>query len=239
MKTCSLLVAAALSAGLLSGLVAVRPVSAAPTPATPPTLSPMAQARRDVNDAQVELDKAKKALAVARTKVEATVKTTNPQFAAVQAAFDKATADIKAATGPAMEAAHNTAAYKAALASEKSAKDRLAELNADPKSDPNAIAAAAAEITKAVTAKKKIDADAIDNDVKIADAKQRLIDNRKQLEEMKSQVDEAAKTDTDYQAADQAVTAAQDKVTQALAALDAARKAVADSRKTAVSGSKK
>ena len=127
----------------------------------------------------------------------------------------------------AADAAHEAARKKAmakliASPDYKAAKEKLAKADEKvkgltdqgPKADPKALAAAQQERIDASLAVRKLESEALDNDPKVLETKQKVTEAKKASEALDDEVKQALEQDPDYQAAQQELATAEENVKQ-------------------------
>jgi hypothetical protein len=129
--------------------------------------------------------------------------------------------------------AANEAARKKAMAKlvanpdYKVAKEKLAKSDQNlktltdqgPKADPKALATAQQERIDASLAVRRLESEAMDNDPKVLETKQKVTESKKAFEALEDEVKQALEQDADYQAAQQELATAEGNVKQMKLAL--------------------
>ena len=198
--------------------------------------SPVAQASKAVQDAQLAVNKAQADLNKLRNKVKADL-LTKPEWASVNQELAKAQADMKTAQKNAMTTAQNKPEYKALLAQRDEAQKvrQQSQAAATPGSDDAKVSAsdlakADNDYISAGLAMKAMEKQVLADDQAYNDAKARLDAANSKLAQLDAQVDESLKGDQDYTTAQSGVQTAQDALTQAKEQLVQARQQIAQQR---------
>jgi hypothetical protein len=191
------LIATALAAGLpvVPAMAQVSP----PRPAVqPPQLSPQAQARKAVSDAETALLQAK----ADQQKVVDGVQGwfgQKPDFIAAAAKVKQAQADYDGAVKPVKQNVESSQAYQDLVAQKSEAQKTL-----DSANDPNAgvsdaeVSKAADVLVKSRLAMINMEADALSNDAKVAQTKAALKEAKEEMAALQQQVTDALATNPDY-----------------------------------------
>jgi hypothetical protein len=213
------------AAGLMAVALAVGPDVAfgsggAPAPAggggafaprTPRGPTASQTARVQLDNATAQLNAANTALNRVRSRVELSFKTL-PEWQAAQKEYDKAKADLDLATKAVMAKLKVRADYKAASTAWATADGKARKLAEDPKANQVELDALAQERAAQVIVLRNLEKEALDNDLKVLEARQRMADAQAKIASFKGQVDAAAAQDPEYQTAWQQVQAAQQQV---------------------------
>jgi hypothetical protein len=200
------------------------------------TDSPVVQASKAVQDAQLALTKVQADLNKLRNKVKADL-LTKPEWATVNQELTKAQADMKTAQKNAMATAQNKPEYKALVAQRDEAQKvrQQSQAAATPGSDDAKVSAsdlqkADNDYIAAGLSMKAMERQVLADDQAYNDAKARLDAANSKLAQLDAQVDESLKGDADYTTAQASVQTAQDAVTQAKEQLLQARQQIAQQR---------
>jgi len=193
-------------------------------PGTPATQSPIAMASKQVQDAQLQLNEAKKNYDKARAVVEAKFKT-QEDFVKAQKELDAAKADEAAAKAAALAALNARPDYKQLKATKETVELKY-------RTNPTDTELGNQLITYG-TQLRNMETAALAGDQKYAEAKVRNTEAQKQWAALQVQVDEAAKTDQDCVTAVQQYDTANQSLIAAKTGLEQARKADADARAAA------
>lgn len=214
-----------LGAVLSTGVAAALPPAALAQINSSPQQSGLAQARKAVVDARVDLTRSKTALQRARQRVEGGFGKANPGYAAAQRTYEKALTDVKSVTGAALAGLQKKPEYLEALKAKQAAKDKQTALAADSKATEDDRQAAFNDVCAKVQALTDMENTVTQADPRIVDAKQRLADARQALDDFKSQIDAACAADPEYQQAQQAEASDEQRVAQAQSSLQQQEKA--------------
>jgi len=202
----------------------------------PPQQSPVQQAAKALQDAQVVLKKAQADQQKARDKVKTQLKA-KPEWATVTSDLAKAEADLKTAQRSAINAVHSKPEF-VDLQKQKDDANKVREnaQKATPGSDDKVsdadLAAAQDTYIKSTLAMKAMEKKGLADDQAYNDAKARLEGFNAKMAELDAEVDESLKNDTDYQTLVQATATAQQAVDMAKDALAQARIAMAQQRQS-------
>ncbi|MFI5382509.1 MAG: hypothetical protein ACHRHE_24730, partial [Tepidisphaerales bacterium] len=168
--------------------------------AAKPVMEKVAKARADVSKAQ---GVANQAAAKVREGFES-----GAEWQAASAAQKQAQADVDAARKRVIDAVHDSAAYKQAQVTKKTADAELAQLKADNVGTDD-LTQGATKAMNAGAALSKMEAEALAGDAKFIEAKKRLLDANAKLAVLGKQVDELVKADPAWQSARKEVDAAE------------------------------
>ena len=200
----------------------------------------LVEARRAITLAEKEVARIRQDMTKLKARVQAKYETKDE--------WEEAQKNLKAA-----EAAHESARkramakliaqpdYKAAKEKQTKADQQTAALEAQgAKADLKALTAAQQARVDAGVAIRKFETDAMANDAKVGEAKEKLAEAKKAWEALQDELKQALEQDADYQAAQQQLTEAQANVAnmklqlqQQAAADAAARRAAADAERAA------
>ena len=212
---------------LSTGLAAALPQVTYGQLLAPGQQSPMAQSRKEVADARVELTKAKSAVERIRVKVEGNFGKQNPGYAAAQKAYEKALSDVKTMTATALAGLEKKPDYVEALKAKQAAKDKYAAIQVDDKASDDEKQAAFNVVYAQTKVVSDMEATVTQSDPRIVDAKQRLTDARQNLDDFKSKIDAACAADPEYQQALQVQTSDEQRLAQAETSMQQQAKAQA------------
>ena len=202
------LIAAALAAGAVgaAALPAMAQAAGTQRPAVqPPQLSPVAAARKAVNDAATALAQAKRDQDTVVSGVQKWFDQ-KPDFAAAEEKVKKAQADYDATIKPIKQAVESSDAYQELVAKKVEAQKTL-----DESGNPNGgvsdedVSKAADVVVKSRLAMINMEAEALNNDAKVAQAKEALKEAKEELAALQQQVTDALSTNPDYIAAEKLV----------------------------------
>lgn len=199
----------------------------------PKPLSPVAEAAKQVQTAEVGLKAAQATLQRAHDKVRDQY-LTKPEWAGTKTDLTKAQTDTETMKKNALAAVRAKPEYLALIKQREDAQKVQDQANksAVPGSDVEKVsdadlAAAQENYIKAGIQMKDMEKQALANDQAYNDAKARLDAANAKLAQLDAEVDDALKTDQDYQQLVQGVTQAQQQVDQAKQQLAQARQQMA------------
>jgi hypothetical protein len=184
-----------------------------PTP-PPRQESPLATARRAVNEAATELSKANAAYNGAKAKAAQGIQQT-PQWQQLIEAQKQAQSTFAAATQPVLEKVHADPRYQNALAAKQRADAKMAELRTSATPTADELTEAGREQATNSALMKKLEEDALAADPAALQAKTNVEATRQALADLKKQAEETTANDPDVQAAKQAVDEAEKKLEEA------------------------
>jgi septal ring factor EnvC (AmiA/AmiB activator) len=184
-------------------------------PVQQPQQSPLAGARKAVGDAEVALLQAKRDQQKVVSGVQAWF-AQKPDFMAAAAKIKKAQADLDAAEKPIKDAVESSQTYQDLAAQRAEARKTL-----DAGSNPNSgvsqadLDHAADTMIKTSLAMTSMEKDALDNDAKVAAARDELTEARNEMAALQQQVTDALATNPDYIASQKVVQEKQDDLQNA------------------------
>lgn len=250
--TLRLLAAAALAAGVVLGTFA--PYASAGRPGGPGSVQPRnagqnsatAEGRRQLKEMQAEVAQIRAAMNKLRQSVE-TKLSAQPDWKGVSDGVKKAKDALEAARRPALEAVRKQPDYVAAKGKKEQAQAKLEKLQADRQADPEEITKVATDVSTHAITVTKMEAEAVESDEKVIDAKVRLAEAEEKAEALKEEVELELGTHPDWPQMEQQLEQAEARMEQHKESLEqmarseaqskaAARKAEAQSRQGQKSG---
>jgi hypothetical protein len=213
MKSLKLALSALLAAGTAAVVAMPSSARAQYGTNTGPNLQ-LIEARKAIQAAEKEVARIRKDMQNLKTRIQSKYETKDDWEAAKKNLKDAETAN-DAARKRVMAKLLTTPAYKAAKDKQIKADQKIADLDAqgDKANAKDREAAQQARIDAGLTL-RKLENEAMDNDPKVAETKEKMADAKKQWEALQDEVKQAMEQDPEYQAAQQELQTAQANVTQ-------------------------
>ncbi|MDB5174709.1 MAG: hypothetical protein JWN51_3482 [Phycisphaerales bacterium] len=206
---------------VFAAAIAALPLVSFALPSNPGQSSANAAGQKQVADARMEVEKCQKDMAAIKKRV-ASVFEAKEEWKTAKDAVKQSKAELDAAEKPVLAALVKKPEYAAVAAKRDAAEAQKEEASkpvspgsediAKPKPD---LDAALQTYTNATIQMKKMTKDALDDDPKVAAARQKYNDALAAYNALQVQVDDAVKLDPEYAPAQQALATAEDRLKQA------------------------